>query len=58
MGWWWILAAAVVALAVSALLDVFRNRDLSSGARALWAVVVVLFPLLGSAVYFGVRRDW
>lgn len=56
--WWWILGAAVVALAVSALVDVFRNRDLSTGARAMWTIVVVLLPLLGSAVYFGVRRDW
>ena len=26
--------------------------------RAMWLAVIVLFPILGSAVYFGVRSDW
>ena len=49
---------AAVVLAIAALVDVFRNRDLHGGGRTLWVAIVLVFPILGPAIYFGVRRDW
>lgn len=54
----WLIASLCLVLAISALVSVFRNADLSGGARAMWAALVVVLPILGPAVYFGVRRDW
>ena len=53
-----ILAALSVILALAALLSVFRNEDFSGGSRALWVAVIIVFPLFGSLIYFGVRSDW
>lgn len=57
-GEWWFVALLGLGLAVAACASVFRNTDLGGGGRALWIGIVVLFPFLGPAVYFGVRRDW
>ena len=57
-GGFWILAALSVILALAALLSVFRNEDFSGGSRALWVVVIIVFPLFVSLIYFGVRSDW
>jgi hypothetical protein len=54
----WFLAVVSVLLAIGALVSVFRNADLSGGAKAMWVLVILIFPLLGSLVYFGVRSDW
>jgi hypothetical protein len=54
----WLITALCLVLAVAALVSVFRNTDLSGSGRALWAVIVLVLPVLGPAVYFGVRRDW
>jgi Phospholipase_D-nuclease N-terminal len=48
----------VLALAIAALVSLFRNPELSGGAKAMWTVAILLFPILGAAVYFGVRSDW
>lgn len=39
----------------TALFDVFRRDDLSGAATALWMVVIVLLPVVGTLVYL-VRR--
>jgi len=57
-GGFWILAAFSVILALAALLSVVRNEDFSGSSRALWIVVILVFPLFGSLIYFGVRSDW
>ena len=57
-GGFWVLAALSVVLALAALLSVFRNTDFSGGARAMWVAVILVFPLFGSLIYFGVRSDW
>jgi hypothetical protein len=57
-GGFWILAALSVILALAALLSVVRNEDFSGSSRALWIVVILVFPLFGSLIYFGVRSDW
>ena len=57
-GGFWVLASLSVVLALAALLSVVRNEDFSGSSRALWIVVILVFPLFGSLIYFGVRSDW
>lgn len=53
-----VLAALSVILALAALLSLFRNPEITGGSRLMWVLVIIIFPLLGSLVYFGVRSDW
>jgi len=57
-GGFWILAALSVVLALAAILSVVRNEDFTGSSRALWIVLILVFPLFGSLIYFGVRSDW
>jgi hypothetical protein len=57
-GGFWILAALSVVLALAAILSVVKNEDFSGSSRALWIVLILVFPLFGSLIYFGVRSDW
>ena len=57
-GGFWVLAALSVILALTALLSLFRNPEISGSSRLLWVLVILIFPLLGSLIYFGVRSDW
>ena len=45
--WFWIL--------ITVFIDIFRSRDLSGGAKALWFVFVLFIPLVGVLVYLIVR---
>src|SRR5271165_3665991 len=45
--WIWILIAVFI--------DIFRSRDLSGGAKAIWFVFVLFIPLLGVVVYLIAR---
>ncbi len=45
----------LVMLAVFTLIDIFQRTDLSGIAKALWAIAVVLLPLIGMLVYFLLR---
>lgn len=57
MSWIWpILAIAVIALWVYAFIDIFRRRQSMSGGKiAAWVIFIILFPILGTIVYFLVR---
>ena len=57
-GGFWVLAALSVVLALAAILSVVKNEDFSGNSRALWIVLILVFPLFGSLIYFGVRSDW
>jgi len=48
-----IIAAVVLFLVlwVRAVIDVFRRGDLSGGAKAAWAIVMLVIPFLGLLVY-------
>jgi hypothetical protein len=45
----------LVMLWVFALLDLFKRRDLSGWAKGLWAIAIVIFPIVGMVVYFVAR---
>jgi hypothetical protein len=45
--WIWVL--------IYVFIDIFRSRDLSGGAKALWFVFVLFIPLIGVLVYLIAR---
>lgn len=45
----------LIMLWVFALVDVFQNNALSGAAKALWAIAIVLLPLIGMLIYFIVQ---
>jgi hypothetical protein len=47
--WIWIL--------IWIFIDIFRSRDLSGWAKALWFLFVLFIPLIGVLVYLIVRGD-
>ena len=42
-------------IAVGVVFDIFRSRDLSNWAKALWVLFIIVFPLLGVLGYLIVR---
>ncbi|MBV9383198.1 MAG: SHOCT domain-containing protein [Streptosporangiaceae bacterium] len=45
--WFWVL--------ITVFIDLFRSRDLSGGAKALWFVFILILPLIGVLVYLIAR---
>lgn len=45
----------LIFLWVFALLDLFRRRDLAGWVKGLWAIAIVIFPVVGMVVYFVAR---
>jgi Phospholipase_D-nuclease N-terminal len=45
--WFWIL--------ITVFIDIFRSRDLSGWAKALWFLFVLFIPLIGVLVYLIAR---
>src|SRR5215472_15053729 len=45
--WIWLL--------IMVFIDIFRSRDLSGGAKALWVIFVIIIPLVGVLVYLIAR---
>jgi hypothetical protein len=52
-----IIAAVILFLImwVRAVIDVFRRRDLSAAAKAAWAIIMLIVPLIGLLVYYMLR---
>jgi Short C-terminal domain/Phospholipase_D-nuclease N-terminal len=40
---------------ITVFIDIFRSHDLSGGAKALWFLFVLIFPLIGVIAYLIVR---
>jgi len=53
-----VLSVLALVLAIAALVSVFKNPEFSGGTKAMWVLAILIFPIVGSAVYFGVRSDW
>jgi len=45
----------LIMLWIFTLVDLFQRADLSGIAKALWAVAIVLLPLIGMLIYFILR---
>lgn len=46
----------LIMLWVFTLADLFQRRDLSGAAKALWAIAIVLLPVIAMVIYF-IMRD-
>ena len=55
---WSVLGVVALVAIVVTLFSVFRNASISWGEKVVWVFATICFPLLGSLVYFTVRRDW
>jgi hypothetical protein len=42
-------------IAIGVVFDIFRSRDLSNWSKALWVLVIFVFPLLGVLAYLIIR---
>jgi hypothetical protein len=54
---WFMLLFAWIWLIIAILTDIFRDRDLNGGAKALWALFIIIIPWLGALVYIFARGD-
>jgi hypothetical protein len=52
------LGIAALVFAVAGLYFISRDRELSGSAKTMWIVLVLFLPIVGPALYFGVRADW
>jgi Phospholipase_D-nuclease N-terminal len=52
-----IVAAVILFLIlwIRAVIDVFRRGDLSGAAKAAWAIIMLIVPLIGLLVYYMLR---
>jgi hypothetical protein len=50
--WTLLIFIPLLLLWVFALVDLFKNPDVSGVAKALWAIAIVLVPIIGMIVYF------
>ena len=57
MDWFWWLGAVAIVAWVVAIVDMVRRRaELSRGQLAAWLLIVLIFPLVGTILYFVVAR--
>jgi Phospholipase_D-nuclease N-terminal len=54
---WIVLFSIWVCLLIMVFYDIFRSRDLAGWAKALWTLVVIIFPLLGVLIYLIARGN-
>ena len=54
---WFMLLVAWIWMIIAIMSDIFRDRELSGMAKALWTLFIVLVPWLGALVYIFARGD-
>jgi hypothetical protein len=54
MAWfWWLLGVIVIVMWIAALVNIIGRRHAMSGGKlAAWLIVILVFPVVGSIVYF------
>ena len=52
---WFMLLIAWIWLLIAILGDIFRDRELGGGAKALWTLLLIFLPWLGALLYLIVR---
>ncbi len=52
---WFFLFFLWIWLLIIIFADIFRSRDLSGWAKALWVIFVIIIPLLGVLIYLIAR---
>jgi hypothetical protein len=57
MDWLWLLGAVAIVAWVIALVDILRRSSaFSRGQLAAWILIILIFPVLGTILYFVVGR--
>ena len=57
MDWLWILGIVAVIAWLVAIVDMIRRRgQLARGQLAAWVLIVIIFPVLGTILYFVLGR--
>ena len=54
---WFMLLVAWIWLLISILGDIFRDRELGGGAKAMWVLFLVFLPWLGALMYLIFRGN-
>ena len=54
---WFFLFFTWIMLVFSIVGDIMRSDDMSGGAKALWAVLIIFLPFLGVFMYLIARGD-
>ena len=54
---WFGLLMTWIWMIIAILGDIFRDRDLSGGSKALWTAFIVIIPWLGALCYIFARGD-
>ena len=54
---WFMLLFAWIWLLIAILGDIFRDRELGGGAKAMWTIFLIFLPWLGALVYLIARGD-
>jgi hypothetical protein len=54
---WFMLLFAWIWLLISILGDIFRDRELGGGAKALWVVLLIFLPWIGAVAYLIARGN-
>jgi Short C-terminal domain/Phospholipase_D-nuclease N-terminal len=54
---WFMLLISWIWLIISIFGDIFRDRELGGGAKALWTLFLIFAPWLGAIVYLIVRGN-
>lgn len=52
---WFMLLIAWIWLIIAILADIFRDKELSGGWKALWVVFLIFLPWLGALIYLIAR---
>lgn len=53
MDWLWFLGIAATIAWIVAIVDMIRRRaQLSRGQLGAWLLIVIIFPILGTILYF------
>jgi membrane-associated protease RseP (regulator of RpoE activity) len=53
---WLIIGILAAILAVLSIVDVVR-RHLGAGPTALWILLIVILPFIGSVIYWAMRKE-
>ena len=54
---WFMLLFAWILLLFHIIGDIFRDRELSGGGKALWCLFIIIVPWLGALVYLIARGN-
>ncbi len=54
---WFMLLVAWISLLIACVGDIFRDHELSGGKKALWVILIIVLPLLGTFIYMIARGD-